>query len=50
MKASMHSGRTGNAKHNDRSFLSGKTEQERLEALTELTTQADFEVLTYRKK
>lgn len=31
MKASMHSGRTGNAKHNDRSFLNGKTEQERQE-------------------
>ena len=31
MKASMHSGRTGNAKHNDRSFLSGKTEQEQRE-------------------
>ena len=31
-------------------YKTGKTEQERLEALTELTTQADFEVLTYRKK
>ena len=31
MKASMHSGRTGNAKHNDRSFLEGKTEQEQKE-------------------
>lgn len=28
MKASMHSGRSGNARHNDRSFLNGKTEQE----------------------
>lgn len=31
MKASMHSGRGGNAKHNDRSFLEGKTEQEKRE-------------------
>lgn len=31
-------------------YKTGKTEQERLEALMELTTQADFEVLTYRKK
>ena len=31
MKASMHCGRTGNAKHNDRSFLSGKTAQEQAE-------------------
>lgn len=31
MKASMHSGRTGNAKHNDRSFLLGKTAQEQAE-------------------
>ncbi|SEK81318.1 23S rRNA (guanine745-N1)-methyltransferase [Ruminococcus sp. YRD2003] len=31
-------------------YKTGRTEQERLEALAELTTQADFEVLTYRKK
>ncbi|MDO4863865.1 MAG: methyltransferase, partial [Ruminococcus sp.] len=31
-------------------YKTGRTEQERLEALTELTVQADFEVLTYRKK
>ena len=31
MKASMHSGRSGNAKHNDRSFLAGKSEQEQRE-------------------
>ena len=31
-------------------YKTGKTEQERLEALSELTVQADFEVLTYRKK
>ena len=31
-------------------YKTGKTEQERLEALEKLTVQADFEVLTYRKK
>jgi 23S rRNA (guanine745-N1)-methyltransferase len=31
-------------------YRTGKSEQERLAALTELTTKADFEVLTYRKK
>ena len=31
-------------------YKTGRTEQERLEALSELTVQADFEVLTYRKK
>lgn len=31
-------------------YKTGKTEQERLDSLNELTTQADFEVLTYRKK
>lgn len=31
-------------------YKTGRTEQERLEALAELTVQADFEVLTYRKK
>ena len=31
MKASMHSGRSGNAKHNDRTFLQGKSEQARAE-------------------
>ena len=31
-------------------YKTGRTEQERLEILSELTTQADFEVLTYRKK
>ena len=31
-------------------YKTGRIEQERLEALSELTVQADFEVLTYRKK
>ncbi len=31
-------------------YRTGKSEQERLAALTKLTTKADFEVLTYRKK
>ncbi|MBO7395295.1 MAG: methyltransferase domain-containing protein [Ruminococcus sp.] len=31
-------------------YKTGRTEQERLEVLAELTAQADFEVLTYRKK
>ena len=31
MKASMHSGREGSGKHNDRSFLQGKSEQEQRE-------------------
>lgn len=31
-------------------YKTGRTEQERLETLETLTTQADFEVLTYRRK
>ena len=31
-------------------YRTGKAEQERLAALNELTTKADFEILTYRKK
>lgn len=31
-------------------YKTGRTEQERLEALDSLTVQADFEILTYRKK
>ena len=30
-------------------YKTGKTEQSRLEALEHLTTQADFEILSYRK-
>ena len=31
MKASMHSGRKGSAKHNDRSFLQGKSKEQQEE-------------------
>lgn len=40
MKASMHSGRNGSAKHNDRSFLAGKTSKEQ----TELAPHIDLDM------
>lgn len=51
MKASMHSGRSGNARHNDRSFLTGKTEQEKKEMAPHinLAKTANNRVWTYER-
>lgn len=53
MKASMHSGRTGSARHNDRSFLTGKTSAEQAEIAPhielDMMEQNSFFVVTGNK-
>lgn len=50
MKVSMHSGREGSAKHNDRSFLRGKTKQEMQEMAPHIDLSKTDENLLYIRK
>ena len=48
MKASMHNGREGSGRHNDRTFLQGKSEQERQEMAPHIDAARTADNVTWR--
>ena len=48
MKASMHNGREGSGKHNDRTFLQGKSEQDRQEMAPHIDSDMTAKNRTWR--
>lgn len=48
MKASMHNGREGSGRHNDRTFLQGKSEQERQEMAPHIDASRTADNMTWR--
>ena len=48
MKASMHNGREGSGRHNDRTFLQGKSEQERREMAPHINAARTADNVTWR--
>ena len=48
MKASMHNGREGSGRHNDRTFLQGKSEQERQEMAPHIDAARTTDNMTWR--